>query len=107
MPSTLYKFKNEEISVHIEAYFENGDLKVSGYDIGKRVEDYWGDNDYEYDTVVAAAEVEKLYALLNIPHKEEALLKALAEKFNDNTCYSRFQKFLEENKIAYSGSSWM
>jgi hypothetical protein len=98
MPQTLYKFKNEEISIHIEAYFENRDLRVSGYDIGKRVEDYWGDNDYEYDTVVAAAEVEKLYALLNIPHQEEALLAALAERFNDNTCYSRFQNFLRRIK---------
>ena len=106
MTQTLYRFKDEEISIHVEAYFENGNLVVSGYDIGKKVETYWGDSDYEYDTIVLKGEVNKLYDLLNVTHLEEVLLAALANKFNTNSCYSEFQTFLDENKIIYSGSSW-
>ena len=106
MSKTLYRFKDEEISIHVEAYFENGNLVVSGYDVGKKVKEYWGDSDYEYDTIVMVGEVHKLAHLLNVPHREEALLAALANKFNTNSCYSEFQTFLDENKIIYSGSSW-
>jgi hypothetical protein len=107
MSQTLYQFKNEEISIHIEAYFENGNLIVSGYDIGKRVKEYFGDSDYEYTTTVHAPEVEKLSALLNVEENEEALLLALAIRFNTNSCYSAFQTFLDDNKIKYEGFSWM
>jgi hypothetical protein len=107
MSQTLYQYKNEEISIHIEAYFENGNLIVSGYDIGKRVKEYFGDSDYEYTTTVHAPEVGKLFALLNVEENEEALLQALAMKFNTNSCYSAFQTFLGDNKIKYEGFSWM
>ena len=107
MGQTLYQYKDEGISIHIKAYFENGKLVVSGYDIGKRVEEYWGDSDYEYSTTVETEEVGKLYPLLSVPCEEEALLVALAEKFNSNSCYSEYQSFLEQNGIKYESFSWI
>lgn len=106
MSQTLYRFKDEAISIHVEAYFENGNLIVSGYDIGKTVEEYWGDSDYEYDTILSAEAVHKLAFILNVPHQEEAVLSALVGRFNTNSCYSEFQTFLDDNEIVYSGSSW-
>ena len=53
MTKTLYRFKDKAIRIHVEAYFENGNLVVSGYDIGKKVKEYWGDSEYEYDTIVS------------------------------------------------------
>ncbi len=107
MGQTLYQYKDEGISIHVEAYFENDKLVVSGYDIGKRVEEYWGDSDYEYTSTVEAEGVSKLYPLLSVPPDAEALLVALAEKFNTNTCYSEYQSFLEQHGIKYQGFSWM
>jgi hypothetical protein len=49
---TLYHFENPDIKVTIEAYFREEWLLVEGYDIGKRVEEVWGDSDYEYATGV-------------------------------------------------------
>jgi hypothetical protein len=106
MRRVLYQFKDEEISVIVEAYFESGNLVVEGYDIGKRVEDFWGDSDYEYSSTVAAEQLDKLYDLFQVPREEEALLSALANRFNGNACYSSFQSFLDENQVKYTGFSW-
>ncbi len=45
---TLFDFKNDAIHIHITARFDKEDLIIDGYDIGKPVEEAWGDSDYEY-----------------------------------------------------------
>ncbi len=47
--------------------FDGEDLKLDGYDIGKTVEEMWGDSDYEYSITVESGNLEKLYEL----HKVE------------------------------------
>src|SRR5215510_4811731 len=106
----LFTSKTPDISVTIEAYFDSdGNLVVEGYDIGKQVEEYWGDSDYEYSTTITKEEVTKLYLLFNL--REDVgtnnLLTVIQEKFNTNSCYSEFQTFLEKNGIRYKGFSWM
>jgi hypothetical protein len=39
---TLFHLKREDIKIHVEARFEDGDLLIDGYDIGKTVEEAWG-----------------------------------------------------------------
>lgn len=103
----LFQLVNDEIKISIEARFENQTLVVEGYDIGKRVEEYWGDSDYEYSATVIPAEVEKLYQLLAIPVGDrQGLLAELANRFNTNTCYSDFRNFLDEHEIKHEGFSW-
>jgi hypothetical protein len=103
----LYQSERPDVKVTIEAYFDDENLVIDGYDIGDFVEKYWGDSDYEYSTTVFAAEVVKLYELLNIGagHKE-GLLNAIAAIFNDNSCYSNFRTFLDLNGIRYESFSW-
>ncbi len=104
---TLFSLENDEIKISIDATFEGDVLLIDGYDIGKRVEEYWGDSDYEYSTRVHPDELKKVYALLKVaPGNKMALLKALASRFNTNTCYSEFQTWLEANGIKYEGFSW-
>ena len=105
----LYSFKNDDIKVIIEAYFDEfGNLIVEGYDIGKTVEEFFGDSDYEYSSTVPSAEVEKLYALLGIPSgAKNILLNYLQSHFNTNSCYSELRDFLEKNNIKHEGFSWM
>jgi hypothetical protein len=47
---SLHKFINEHISKNIQAYFHDENLIIEGYDIGKSINEWWGDNDYEYST---------------------------------------------------------
>lgn len=99
--------ENEEIKISIDAGFDGNTLLIDGYDIGKRVEEYWGDSDYEYNSKISPVEVEKIYQALGILSGDKmALLQALANRFNTNTCYSQLQTWLEENNIKYEGFSW-
>lgn len=104
----LFSLDRPDIKVTIEAFFDDqGRLVVEGYDIGKSVEEYWGDSDYEYSTTVASEDLWKLYMLLSVTEGDEhALLHAIYGRFNTNTCYSEFQDLLEKNKIHYEGFSW-
>jgi hypothetical protein len=104
---TLFRMENPGIRVTVEAYFDGENLVIEGYDIGDTVEKYWGDSDYEYSTTVFAAEVVKLYPLFIIREGDkEGLLKAIAGKYNDNSCYSNFRAFLDLNGIRYESFSW-
>jgi hypothetical protein len=103
----LYQYDSPEIKIIIEAYFNEDDLVVEGYDIGKRVEECWGDSDYEYSVTVHQSEVLKIYPLLGVADGDrEGLLKAIAARFNTNFAYSEFRNFLEKNGIAGEGFSW-
>jgi hypothetical protein len=103
---TLFHLESSDITVDIKAFFENEDLVVEGYDIGKRVEEYFGDSDYEYSVRIQAGEVPRLAQLLGVALDKELVLTAIAAKFNDNHCYSNFRNFLEANKIPSEGFSY-
>ncbi len=107
-PVILFQLETENIKITIEAFFEaGGGLVVEGYDIGKTVQEYWGDSDYEYAVRVPPPEVFKLYALLAVPENDQAgLLGRLHSQFNTNTCFSEFREFLDRNGIQSEGSSW-
>jgi len=104
---TLFELINDEIKISIEARFESETLVVEGYDIGKRVEEYWGDSDYEYSATVHPVEIEKLFRVLEISMGDkQSMLNELAKRFNANTCYSDFRNFLDQHKIKHEGFSW-
>ena len=104
---SLYQFKSDFISIDIQAYFQEESLVIEGYDIGKNVKDYWGDSDYEYSTTIPENEVKKLYHLMDVAKGDKGgLLKAIADKYHSNTCYSEFSDYLEKNGIKSEGFSW-
>ena len=103
----LFRLEEETISVTITAGFENGDLVVEGYDIGKTVEEAWGDSDYEYGMTVEKENVGLVAKALGIDTQAEwDILHAIAERFNGNKCFSQFGDFLRKNNIEYKGWSW-
>lgn len=103
----LFELSNDEIKISIEGRFENETLIVEGYDIGKWVKEFWGDSDYEYSATVHPAEVEILYRVLAVRvGDKQGMLTELAKRFNTNTCYSDFRKFLDQHKIKHEGFSW-
>ncbi len=104
---TLHHVEREDITIDIVARFDDGDLIIDGYDIGKTVKECWGDSDYEYVMTIPAASLPGLYALLNVQvGNRRALLKALAKRFHGNKCYSAIGDFLDKNSIDYKSFSW-
>ncbi len=104
---SLYQFKSDEIKISVDARFDGDQLIIEGYDIGKRVEAYWGDSDYEYTMTIPVEGVNFLFQYFKIePREKELLLVALAKRFNTNSCYSDIAKLLDENHIKYEGFSW-
>lgn len=104
---TLFHLEREDIKIDISAYFQGDALVIDGYDIGKSVEQYWGDSDYEYTTTIRPPGVVELYRHFGvIEGRQEELLKAIASQYNTNTCYSEFGNLLDKLKIKYEGFSW-
>lgn len=105
---TLYHFVGFDIKVDVEARFEKDTLIIDGYDIGKRVEEYWGDSDYEYSLRIPPESVYQLYIILVVEQGDQQnLLKQLARQFNTNTCFSEIRKLLDDHHIACEGFSWI
>ena len=104
----LFSLNNPNIKVTIEAYFDDkGDLVIDGYDIGKTVNDYWGDSDYEYVTTVSGDNLIKLYEVMGIEIGSKMnLLLEIQKRFNSNTCYSEFNTFIAKHDIRSGGFSW-
>jgi hypothetical protein len=103
---TLYAYQDHEIKISIEAYFEGDALIIDGYDIGKKVEDYWGDSDYEYKLTIPPVSVAFLYNYLGIAASRELLLQTLATRFNTNTCFSDIRNVLDQHRQPCEGFSW-
>ncbi|WP_157624737.1 hypothetical protein [Sunxiuqinia dokdonensis] len=105
---TLFKMDNPDIKISMEIYFNEQDqLIFDGYDIGKRVEDCWGDSDYEYTYTIEPNEVQKLFALLEVPNfNKHALLLEIKKRFGGNSAYSRFGDFMSANNIDFTGFTW-
>ena len=104
----LFSMDTDTIKVTIEMYFnEAGNLILEGYDIGKSVEEYWGDSDYEYSATVASEEVDKLYLLLGLTTGSRTeLLSYFQEHYHANDCYSKIREFFTTHNIQHEGFSW-
>ena len=103
----LFRHKTADISIYIDAYFDGGRLIIEGQDLGKTVEDWWGDSDYEYSLTIPADEADKLYPLLKVKQGDkEGLLNMIAAKYNTNSCYSDFKTFLKRNNIKFEAFTW-
>lgn len=105
---TLFKLENSEIKISIEIYFnEKEQLIFDGYDIGKRVEECWGDSDYEYTYTIEPEEVKKLYILLGVTNfDKQSLLLEIKKRFEGNRAYSKFGDFMSDNNIDFTPFTW-
>lgn len=89
---TLTEYKIEDISVQLVARIdEAGNLVLEGYDIGKTVEEFFGDSDYEYWLRVAR------------DYKDTVLLWLIKERF---TTSSEFRQWLDGKGIPNKFESW-
>ena len=86
-----------ETSIFIDVEIDKeGDLVLSGQDLGKVPEEYWGDSDYEYAIVVNQDQMNNL------------LLSLIKEKFGGNAqAFSNFREYLIKESIPYEFGSWV
>ena len=91
----LYESEGET-SVFIDIKIDNeGDIVLSGQDIGKAPEEHWGDSDYEYWVVV------------NREQKDLLLLSLIQERFGGSSqSFSNFKEYLIQKEIPYEFGSW-
>jgi len=84
-----------ETSIHISAEIrENGDLQLSGQDVGKGPQEIFDDPDYEYWLTVPAAQ------------KDLLLLALLESLYKGDPCaISKLRELLEAKKIPVEFSS--
>ena len=105
---TLYKVERPDIKISMEIYFNEEDqLYFDGYDIGKTVEEAWGDSDYEYTYTIEPKEVKKFYPIFNLQEGDKwGLLYEFKKRFSVNEAYSLFGDFMTEHKIKYDSFTW-
>jgi hypothetical protein len=105
---TLFYLERPDIKISMEIYFNDKDqLFFDGYDIGKSVEEVWGDSDYEYTYTIEPEEVNKFYQIFNLKTGDKSgLLQSLKERFSVNEAYSLFGDFMEANNIKYESFIW-
>ena len=108
-----------ETSVFIDAEIdEKGNLLLSGQDIGKAPEEWFGHDDYEYWVVVAASDKERVLCILlgqlaggqqlrpagdaSEDEKDWALLTAIEKEYGgDLRAVEAFRDLLKANGIGY------
>lgn len=104
---TLFHLEREDIKIDIVARFEGDVLVIDGYDIGKSVEKYWGDSDYEYGMRIPPPGVDKLCVNFGLPVGDKsALLDFLATQYNSNTCYSQLERLISALDIQHESFKW-
>lgn len=92
----------------MEIYFtEKGQLFFDGYDIGKTVEEFHGDSDYEYTYTIEPGQVEKLYDIFDLKSGDKnGLLQEIKNRFSINDAYSLFGEFLNTHNIKHESFTW-
>jgi hypothetical protein len=84
----LYEEKGET-SRYVDAEItKDGDITITGQDIGKIPEEYWGDSDYEFMVYVAAK------------YKDD-VFHALMEKLNNEETDEEFLNYMKSRKILW------
>ncbi|MBN2228653.1 MAG: hypothetical protein JW779_03595 [Candidatus Thorarchaeota archaeon] len=86
-----------ETSIFIDVGIdESGNVMMSGQDLGKVPQEYWGDSDYEYAILV------------NHGERDELLLALLQQMFSGSReAFSKFRDFLTKYNIKYEFDSWI
>ncbi|MBN2004502.1 MAG: hypothetical protein JXA21_14195 [Anaerolineae bacterium] len=114
---SLYKHTSDGTTRHLWAeILENGDLLVSGHDLGKAPEAWWGDSDYEFWVSVQAHDKGAVRQALLAAHPgfsrvmmsdDDALLVLLEARWGGNpSAVDDFRIFLAENGVAGKFETW-
>ena len=91
--------KTTRLWVNVEAKVSGGCLKISGQDLGKAVEDYFGEDEYEYFYDFDRENTERLFSLLT--HEAQNVKDVFMQKFSGIDGCKSLRDFCDANGIAY------
>ena len=100
----LCRYHDERVSVYVDATLAGGCLTFSCEDMGSFVEDFWGDDDYEYWYRFDEENTTKLLSAIN---GLEAPAEALLREFSGERGTSKLRDFCDNNGIEYQFSSYV
>ena len=104
----LFYLERPGIIISMEIYFtDKGQLFFEGYDVGKTVEEVWGDSDYEYSYTIEPDEVNKFYEIFGLELGDKSgLLLEFKNRFSVNNAYSLFGDFMNTHNIKCKAFTW-
>lgn len=94
---------SKRVDIHVRASLRNGELTVSGQDLGPLVEEVWGDADYEYWYSFDRQNTEKLFSAIDGTEDPE---KALLKRFSGKDGCRALRSYCKKNKITYNFFSY-
>jgi hypothetical protein len=92
----LARQEGAELRVTSVSLLADGSVRLAGFDMGPAVEEFWGDEDYEFWVRVPTEAVARLGFLL-LREKYAGCADAVA----------RFREFCEQHKIAHEFDNWV
>jgi hypothetical protein len=96
---SLCELKRPRISIYVTASLHEGELIISGQDIGEAPEEFWGDSDYEYWLTVPSTETEIFFKLLCADNPDSDPLDVLQNKFHGESAFRNIRAFCQRNGI--------
>ena len=90
--------------VHVSAEVRDGCLRVSGQDLGSRVEEIMGRDEYEYFMDLDMKNTDRLFALLSTDKKDPK--ETFIQNFSGLDGCRLLREFCEKNKIKYKFSTF-
>jgi len=106
MKITLCDENLGRVSVHVEASIRDGELLISGQDIGSLVGEIFKDSDYEYYYSFDKENTKKLLKTLQPDANQDMLLSLLADRFSGVDGCSLLRKHCEDEGITYKFHSF-
>lgn len=107
MKLNLYERRDEELWCTITAEIRGGALTVSGHDLGKIVQDFFGSDEYEYAVSLDKENTAKLFTLLGCAEaSDEQKLNVIRQTFNNSRADSALKEYCREHGIKTSFWCW-
>ena len=103
MKLELYQLKNESIWCTITADLSDGKLCISGQDLGRRVMELLGTDEYEYFLSLDEENTRKLFESLGCAEEPDAeKLQVIKDTFENSRADSALKDYCEERGIKTS-----
>jgi hypothetical protein len=92
----LYEHRGKTCTCIDAEIKQNGDLQLSGQDVGEAPKKFWGDSDYEYCLAVQRE------------YKDQVLLVLIEKLYGGNpSAINELRELLESNGIPCEFNSWV
>ena len=101
---SLCDYRDDRIWINVRVSLLDGSLELSGHDLGKSVEEFWGDDDYEYWYRLSAGATQQLLHTIGGTNDPE---KALRREFSGPDGCRKLRALCDAHGIRYEFFSYV